>query len=284
MNSHAMWTSVKSRQFPDAHIVTATFSDHRVDVYVPPDVSVFSPVLVLHDGRNVFFPEHSTQGVSWGILDIFASDKKSLTPTPVVISVWGTDSEVAGARYFELAPQNVLAQNDDFWGTLLSRAEIPMAPLRGNEYQALIVEQVLPAVSAFTGIQLQRERTALCGSSMGGLTSLYGATLYPNVYGTVLSLSTHWAFWSEGFIDQVIGNLVAVGMPRIWLDRGDLDLDANYVGLHEHAAQLLIDCGWNSGVAFQARVFEGTGHNEGAWAQRISEVLHWWLAGIPVSA
>ncbi|MFM2433879.1 MAG: hypothetical protein RI974_619, partial [Actinomycetota bacterium] len=40
-------------------IDTYEFDKHRVDVWVPPSVSDTTPVLVMHDGKNVFFSEHS---------------------------------------------------------------------------------------------------------------------------------------------------------------------------------------------------------------------------------
>lgn len=272
-----MWTATTSQDFPNAHIVTAHFSDHRVDVFIPSDVTTESPMLVMHDGRNVFFPEYSTQGISWGILDLVTEKNFTSGRTPVVVSVWGTEAPIPGARYFELAPENLVASDKSLWGSLLTRADIAPAPLTGNHYHSIIVNEILPAVSALTGVVNERERTALCGSSMGGVTSIYGASLYPDVYGTVLSLSTHWAFWSDGFIEQVIQQIAAVQHPRIWIDRGDLDLDSNYIGLHEQADELFQSFGWQQGSEYQARVFAGTGHNEQAWAQRLPEVLRWWL-------
>lgn len=275
-----MWTAVVSNEFPHAHILTASITNHRVDLYVPPDVSTDSPVVVMHDGRNVLFPEHSTQGVSWGVLDAIYSGKISSRQLPVVVSVWGSTSEKPGARYFELAPQNVLEQNPAMWGSLLKQADISLSPLAGNNYHAMIVNDVLPEVTHLTGVRLSRHKTAMCGSSMGGLTSLYGSSLFPEIYGTVLSLSTHWAFWSDGFIEEVLKLLPIREKARIWIDRGDQDLDALYEGLHERAEAYLLQHDWQTGSQLQAQVFPGTGHSESAWASRIDDVLDWWLAGI----
>jgi len=275
-----MWTANSSSEFPQAHIVTSRFKNHRVDLYVPPDVSTNSPVMVMHDGRNVFFPENSTQGVSWGVLNAIYSGKISTAQFPVVVSVWGTTAEIPGARYFELAPQNMLEKDVLMWGSLLQRADISLSPLSGNDYQAMIVNDVLPEVSHLTGVKLQRNKTAICGSSMGGLASLYGASLYPEIYGTVLSLSTHWAFWAASFIEEALKLLPTQEKARIWIDRGDQDLDELYEGLHEQAEKFLLQHGWQTGTQLQARVFSGTGHSETAWASRIYEVIEWWLTGI----
>ena len=279
--SSVLWEAVTSRQFPDANILTKRIDDHRVDVFVPRDVNRQSPVLVMHDGKNVFFPEFATTQVSWGVIDAISNQGIPANKAPVVVSVWGTESDVPGARYFELAPENVLIQDEKLWGSLLTRANIPMSNLNGNQYQSLIATKVLPGVADAIGVDLNRNRTAICGSSMGGLASIYGASLYPDSYGTVLSLSTHWAFWNEGFIEALLALLPEADKPRVWIDRGDLDLDVNYIGLHERAEDILVNRGWKQGVNLNSRIFAGTGHNESAWAGRISEVINWWLEGIP---
>ena len=278
MTSRPFWTSVQSKEFPNAHIVTATFDNHRVDVFVPNAVTSLSPLLVMHDGRNVLFPEHSTGGVSWGVLDAIHDVHQSFDNPPIVVSVWIGDSQVPGARYFELAPQNMLEEDPALWGTLLARAEIAPAPLGGNHYHHLIVDEIIPAVQELTGVQPTPERTAICGSSMGGVASLYGSILYPDVYGTVMSLSTHLAFWANEFTERLIEQLPTHPRPRIWIDRGNLDLDEHYIGLHERAVDALMRRGWREGEGLAAHVFEGTGHHERAWSNRIAEILTWWLS------
>ena len=39
---------------------THTIHKHRVDVWVPADLNPETPVLVMHDGKNLFMPEFST--------------------------------------------------------------------------------------------------------------------------------------------------------------------------------------------------------------------------------
>jgi hypothetical protein len=55
---------------------THTIHKHRVDVWVPGDLNPETPVLVMHDGKNLFIPEHSTFGATWGLLDALKPDSR----------------------------------------------------------------------------------------------------------------------------------------------------------------------------------------------------------------
>jgi enterochelin esterase-like enzyme len=113
---------------------------------------------------------------------------------------------------------------------------------------------------------------------MGGLTSLYGAALYPEFYGTVLSLSTHLAYWDRKIIPDLLSMLSHNPRARIWIDRGTEELDAMYEGLHEEAADYLRANGWQDEHQLQAHVFEGTNHSEPVWRDRLPQILNWWLS------
>ena len=269
------WIESENPDLVDAKIITSVFNDHRVDVYVPDEVTAQTPVLVMHDGKNLFWPEFSTMGNTWGVIPVV----QQLAVRPVVIGVWIKDvPEVPMIRLFELTPENVIVSDPSIWTNMLAAANAGTGTPIGNEYHRMIVQDIVPVVATQLGLELDRERTALCGSSMGGLTSLYGAALYPDFYGTVLALSTHWAYWDRKIIPDLLSMLSHNPRARIWTDRGTQELDAMYEGLHEEAADYLRSNGWVDGAQLQARVYPGTNHSEPVWRDRLPEILQWWLS------
>ena len=272
--SETTWQEMHHDDVADAKILSREVEGHRVDVYVPDDVSAQTPILVMHDGKNLFWPEFSSMGETWGVFDAV----QSLQKRPIVIGVWiADDSEEPLIRYFELAPQSTLEADPTLIGTMLTDANIVEHALLGDAYHALIAETLIPEIAEMFGLELDSSRIALCGSSMGGLTSLYGVSRYPKLYGTALSLSTHLALWNPNIIEAVLSEISTQPRTRIWIDRGTEELDALYEGLHERAAAYLESKGWVTSSQLQARVYPGTNHSEPVWRDRLPEILNWWL-------
>ena len=269
------WVELEHPDLVNAKIITSVFNSHRVDVYVPDEVGAQTPVLVMHDGKNLFWPELASFGQTWGVIDAV----QGLAVRPVVIGVWIKDEPgVEAIRFLELTPQKVVEADSNIWTEMLAVTNAGEGLPIGDEYHRMIVQDIVPAVAAQLGVELDRDRTALCGSSMGGITSLYGATLYPEFYGTVLSLSTHLAYWDRKMIPDLLSMLSQNPRARIWIDRGTEELDAMYEGLHEEAADYLRANGWQDGNLLQAHVFAGTNHSEPVWRDRLPRILNWWLS------
>ena len=66
---------------------------HAIEVWVPPTLSPETPLLVMHDGKNVFNPKTSTVGVTWGVVEAV---EREIAPTrpdlqPLIVAVWVPD-------------------------------------------------------------------------------------------------------------------------------------------------------------------------------------------------
>jgi enterochelin esterase-like enzyme len=147
----------------------------------------------------------------------------------------------------------------------------------GNAYHQLIAEKILPTIAAEFGVELARERTAMGGSSMGALTSLYGLIKYPELYGTALAYSTHWPLGGNEMIDEYIARLPEPGSHRIWSDGGTIELDALYAPYQEYFKARMTDKGYREGVDYIEAVYPNTGHSELWWAGRVEHPINWWL-------
>ena len=258
---------------------THTIHKHRVDVWVPGDLNPETPVLVMHDGKNLFMPEFSTFGATWGLLDALRPDARGYRRirgdrTPMIIGVWQIDDST---RINELGPQLLVDKNPEILDMLPDAMKPASRVMLSDAYQALIVEEILPFLAKRHSLKLDSSRTAIAGSSMGGLASLYGLAKYPEVYGTALAYSTHWPFGMNLAVDGLAEILPTAGKNRIWTDCGTIELDALYPQLHEKFVALMRAKGYTKDEEFIGAVYPNTGHSETWWAGRVEHPINWWL-------
>ena len=93
---------------------THTIGRHAIEVWVPPTLSPNTPILVMHDGKNVFNPATSMVGVTWGVAEaverVIAPARPELQP--LIVAVWVPDES---RRFQELAPQAVMERYPQIW-------------------------------------------------------------------------------------------------------------------------------------------------------------------------
>ena len=258
------------------------FENHRVDVWVPPNLTKTTPILVMHDGKNLFYPKFSTYGATWGLLEALRPDHMGFTriqgeQKPLIIGVWGLGDD---SRMMELGPEDIYAQHPEIISNLPDFLMPADKTPRGNKYQELIAKTILPTLAKKFGIDQTADRTAIGGSSMGGLASMYAMGKYPDVYGTVLSFSTHWPFGYEITINKITAMLPPPGRHRVWTDSGTLELDSEYPPFHDKAVSALTAKGYESHKDLMHAVYTNTGHNENWWAGRVEHPINWWLSSL----
>lgn len=258
---------------------THTIHKHRVDVWVPADLNPETPVLVMHDGKNLFMPEFSTFGATWGLLEALQPDARGYRRirgerTPMIVGVWQIDDST---RINELGPQRLVEKHPEILDMLPEQMQPSSRVMLSDAYQAMIVEEILPFLAQRHSLKLDSSRTAIAGSSMGGLASLYGLAKYPDVYGTALAYSTHWPFGMQLAVDGLADMLPDAGKNRIWTDCGTIELDALYGAMHEKFVQRMHAKGYTDDRQFIGAVYANTGHSEIWWAGRVEHPINWWL-------
>jgi predicted alpha/beta superfamily hydrolase len=249
------------------------FDEHKVDIWVPKDLNPETPVLIMHDGRNVFDEKDSFTGKTWEVLSAIKDELEG--PQPLVISVWGLSDET---RIRELSPQSISDSHQDIWDTYPDEYKTTGTQSFGDAYVSLVSDAILPFALDKYGISHNPKRTAIMGASMGGLISLYAMAHRPNLYGTAICFSTHWLFGGQTAVKELIGMLPEGINHRVWTDRGTLDLDANYGEFHESASKALAAKGFEAPGSLIAATYPNTGHHEKYWSKRVGDALNWWLA------
>jgi len=243
-------------------------------------------VLLAHDGQNLFDPGFSYGGVPWGLDKTLQRliDQGRLRQV-VVIGVPNS-----ARRFEEYAPEDPLrGLSPDLWRQAYgARSGSPAAgdfPGLANRYLSLLFDHVLPESLAALGLQAPGQGVTLMGSSMGGLISLYGLCKRPVIVRQAACLSTHWPMTvnvellrtsspasdavAQSYRDWLETHLPRAGRHRIYMDHGTLNLDSLYAPHQRRVDEILQRKGYTAGKDWSSRVFEGTDHNETAWAARL---------------
>jgi predicted alpha/beta superfamily hydrolase len=274
--------TLRKRELAGGKIKRYVFDEHNVIVWIPGTVTATTPVLVMNDGHNVFDPKTSTFGATWGVLEALqerpvGGPRIQAKQQPLIIGVTykNNDGKIRGIEYSPTdivdAHPEILKNFPDDWSHT--------GPT-GNDYHELIARKILTTIAAEFGVELKRERTAIGGSSMGSLTSMYAMSKHPDVYGTVLGYSTHWPIGGNLLVDEMTRILPAPGSHRIWSDGGTTELDAAYAPFQAYFRQTMAAKGYRLGEDFIETSYPQTGHNELWWAVRVEHPINWWLAGL----
>ena len=253
------------------------FDGHLVDVWVPKNLNPKTPLLVMHDGRNVFDEQDSYTGKTWEVLTALRDEVRS--PAPIVVAIWGRSDET---RIRELSPEKIVREDIEFfWRHLPESYRATGTDPFGDSYVSLLADAIVPFVLERYGVEHSIDRTAVMGASMGGLISMYAMGQRPEVFGTAICFSSHWIFGEERMVNGLVDQLPAAGSHRVWTDSGTIELDQYYPPFHKLAAQQLEAKGYVPGDQLVTSIYPNTGHHESYWARRVAEALNWWLRSDP---
>jgi enterochelin esterase-like enzyme len=264
-------------------IYSRSFDGHRVDVLLPKKAHAKSPVLVVHDGMNVFFSRYASTGDTWQIIEGLESGK--IIGDPLVIAVWGEGGtkKYNSRRINEFLCDDIFEQRPELWETLNPLLTPDTREPRGNYFLSLVADQILPTTLSEFGIEHDASRTAIAGCSVAGVAAIYSVAKRPEVFGTALGFSSHWEFGGKDLIDDLIKMLGTKKGMRIWSDTGSEELDAASLPLHRYFQTKLIESGFTEHEDFETQIFWGTGHHETFWSRRVEYPINFWLKSIAES-
>ena len=239
-----------------------TLQPRDVVVYVPADALSRAglPVLVMHDGQNLFAPDAPFGGWQVGAA-VDAAIASGELPPLLVVAIDNT-----AARFDEYSPVT-----DDI-------GDGPVGG-RADEYADFVAMGVVPFVDARYPTAATASSRATLGSSMGGLVSLYIAWRHPDVIARAGSMSGTLQWGQIGLDNDRILELFEQSPPvGVWLyldSGGDGPCPGgsdNYC-VTVQMRDLLTQLGWVLGDTLQWLHAPGATHDEAAWAARLPGFL-----------
>lgn len=205
------------------------------------------PVMYMFDGHNVFFDSDATYGKSWGMNEFMSWTRKGL----IIVAV--ECNHEGNRRLSEYSPVSF----DNCLGKIHGQ---------GKLYMDWLVGTLKPYIDANYRTKPEREHTVICGSSMGGLMSLYAATCYNHVFQRAACLSPSLWVQPEKLL-SLVSRAKIQNDTTIYMDYGECEM-AN----HEDnpralmsMAQLLL----KKRVNLTLRIIPGGIHTESCWEQQI---------------
>lgn len=227
-------------------------------VYLPPDYernrNQRYPVLYVQDGQNMFDAATSfLPGVEWHMDEEAEAliAQHAIEPTIIVgISSSGL------ARVNEFTPP---------------MAAGPKRPGHADLYGRMLVEEIKPFIDAHYRTLTTSEQTALAGTSLGGLATLYLGLKYKDVFGKLAIISPA-AFWDDEIISRYVRSLPAKTNQRIYLTIGTAD-QPEFLNSTRTLRRAIIGKGWKEGFDFGYLEVEGGQHCPGSRAIRVDRSL-----------
>jgi len=246
--------------------------EREIFIYLPPnydeDESQFFPCLYMQDGQNLFSEMGDSPYGKWNV-DLTAETLIAEEKIEPLIIVGVANSEW---RDYEYTP--TYDESEECGGY----ADI---------YLEFMTEELIPFINEKYRVLLDREFTSICGSSLGGLLSIYALINYSDVFSSAAALSPS-IWWDNkyilGYADNCDFNSEDL---RLWVDMGwyedaetdddeDTEEENNNVESVDDTRDLyeiLIEKGFEEGENFI--YYEDTEgfHNEVSWAERMEMVL-----------
>lgn len=242
-------------------IIKAMRRKRRVTIYVPDQYKSSHkkyPVLYINDGQNAFFDETSFMGVSWGFYDFVKASGLEVIMVAIPCNPKGNK------RVDEYGPWVV----DQEMTKLETGSSKPMGG-EGDLYLDFIVHQLKPYIDAHFPTLV--EDTAIVGSSMGGIISLYATLKYPEIFNKCAALSSALWFYPHQ-LSALIEKTDFSKVKCIYMDLGGNEGNGNdevsklYIDSNDYISDLL----YEKTDALYFEFFPEEGHSEVAWRKRVS--------------
>lgn len=247
-----------------------------VDIWVPDYYTNHTdcrlPVVYMHDGQNLFDATTTWNGQSWNVDSVAEKLVSENRMAPVIIV--GIHS-AAKSRKGDMMPEDIF-DNPQLRQVADNMLE---TPIRGNAYAKFVSTTLRDSINASYRTLPDAENTAVMGSSMGGLMSLYILCEYPEVFSKAGCLSTHWVGSVEDYAngderfpqamyEYVKQNLPRDGKHKIYFDHGTATIDAYYDKWNDKVVDLCKEAGYTPDK-LSTFIDQGASHEENAWMKRV---------------
>jgi predicted alpha/beta superfamily hydrolase len=180
--------------------------------------NIWSPERRNRRDVDVYLPSSYASGVSYPV--VYMQDGQNLSdPKTAFAGTWDLEATIDRLAWRGLDAIYVGVHNTR--SRLAEYSPFPDPRHGGGDadaYLAFLAETLKPRIDRMFNTRRDREATAILGSSMGGLVSLYAYFRYPSVFGRAGVMSP--AIWfGQGMIVDFIRN-ARVPRGRIYLDVG----------------------------------------------------------------
>ena len=225
----------------------------RTFVYLPDDWQTSGkkyPVLYMFDGHNLFFDSTATYGTCWGLKEYCDAHPNWIIAAPEC-------NHEGNKRLEEYCPY----QSDWFGGITGT----------GHEYMEWLTKEFKPMMDKRYPTLPGRANTAIGGSSMGGLMSLYALLQYNDTYSRAAALSP--SIWvAPDKLSGLVGRAKLAPGTVLYMDYGSREM-GNHEGIRREFSNLSGKL-MTRGIHLTSRIVPGGTHCEASWEKQLPFVFH----------
>ena len=225
----------------------------RTFVYLPDDWQTSGkkyPVLYTFDGHNLFFDSTATYGTCWGLKEYCDAHPNWIIAAPEC-------NHEGNKRLEEYCPY----QSDWFGGIAGT----------GHEYMEWLTKEFKPMMDKRYPTLPGRANTAIGGSSMGGLMSLYALLQYNEVFSRAAALSP--SIWvSPEKLSGLVGRAKLDPGTVLYMDYGSREM-GNHEGMRRGFAEMCSKV-LTRGIHLTSRIVPGGTHSEASWEKQLPFMFH----------
>lgn len=135
----------------------------------------------------------------------------------------------------------------------------------GVQFAEFLINKIIPYINSNYNVFTDKEYTAICGSSSGGLESFYMGMVYSQIFGYVGALSPAFTLYDEQIWKSFFKELTLDTPPRLYMYIGDNDsaekeLSKSIIEMKEYLNNKI---GYKSELIFDY-IYDNF-HNEACW-------------------
>jgi predicted alpha/beta superfamily hydrolase len=253
--------TVTLRRLDDVH--SPELANHRdVLIALPPSYASGDtryPVVYMQDGQNLFDAATSYAG-DWQLKDTLAAHA------------------AAGIEAIVIGVPHMGDERKDEYGPF---PDARHGGGRGEAYARFLVHTLKPLVDRSFRTRPERAATAIAGSSLGGLISLYAFLAYPETFGAVAALSPSLWFARGAIFRWARTRRFAGG--RVYLDAGGREPPRTLRDVRR-MRDLLAAKGYAPGATLAYLEDPEGSHDEASWGRRFRAAFPYLVRGAPVPA
>ncbi|MBQ6765922.1 MAG: hypothetical protein IJP50_02800 [Paludibacteraceae bacterium] len=257
----------------------------RVEILLPKDYDTNKneryAVLYMYDCQNIFHDSLSYTGISWGVKETVETLTDSGVITPLIVVGIDNAGELRGNEYSPKKLVQRIREKDPHYfdgkGDYLNNDSL----LYSDEFLKFVVSELKPYIDSTYRTLPDRENTAIMGSSLGGLMSLYAVLEYPDVFGKAACISTHWPVnygdntttGTYAYAELVAERWDEIIKPeKLYFDYGTETTDAGYINKQPIIDSLFTALEYPA-ANYYSKCFEGKDHSERSWRERLPEIM-----------
>ncbi|MFP4287551.1 MAG: alpha/beta hydrolase [Candidatus Izemoplasmataceae bacterium] len=221
------------------------------------------PVLYMHDGHNLFFEEDSYAGVTWGVLDAY-NNYKDLKD--IIIVGLSCANGIKRLNEYGPYPFEINVFNEE--------GIIPGG--KGHVYLDYLVNELKPMIDSNYRTLKDKDHTAIMGSSMGGVISLYAGCKYPETFGLIGSVSGAY-YVSPSAFRHCIKESDLSHIKKLYIDTGDEEVGGGNSSDYMISNAIMVDLLRQKLTQdrLQYQIIAGGKHHETDWAKRLPDILRY---------